>query len=313
MPAAPTGALGKTPGMATVWVIGSLNVDRGWRVARHPTVGETILGEMLPLAAGGKGLNQAVAAHRVGAEVVLVGQVGDDADGRWLTSLAADEGIDATGVGVSTEVPTGSALIVVAGDGANTVTVDPGANATLAVGPGLAIAAGDVVVAQLEVPVDAVRAAFDVARAVGATSVLNPSPVGEGRSLVPLADVVVVNQAEAADLADVPIAAAGPTGALAQAEVIADAAVRPGQVVVVTLGADGVVAISPDGEVSVPGTPVDAIDTTGAGDCFLGVLAAGLADRLPLEQAMVRANQAASIAVTRNGTVAAMPTAPELD
>lgn len=305
-------AIDHTAGVHTVWVVGSLNVDRGWHVARHPAVGETILGSMLAPAPGGKGLNQAVAARRVGAEVVLVGQVGEDADGRWLARLAADEGIDATGLAVTHEAPTGSALIVVADDGANTVTVDPGANASLAVGPGLAVAEGDVVVAQLEVPVDAVRAALDVARAVGAISILNPSPLGEGRALVPTADVVVVNQAEAAELAGASGEAADAVEAVAQALAIAAIAERPGQVVVVTLGADGVVAVGPDGQVVVPGTRVDAVDTTGAGDCFLGVLAAGLAEGLELEPALRRANRASAIAVTRTGTVAAMPTAAEL-
>ena len=304
--------------MATVWVIGSLNVDRGWRVHRHPLVGETVLGQVVPPAAGGKGLNQAVAAVRAGAAVALVGRVGDDDEGRWLVGLAAAEGIDVAGVGTTAQQPTGSALIVVAADGSNTVTVDPGANATLSVGPGLGIAEGDVVVAQLEVPVDAVRKAFAVARAVGATSILNPSPIGEGRSLVPLADVVVVNQAEAAELAGVGEQAGNAVEALAQALAIAghDASGAAGgtlaQTVVVTLGADGVAAAGPAGQVSVPGIAVEPVDTTGAGDCFLGVLAASLAEGRDLDAALARANQAASIAVTRQGTVAAMPYDVEL-
>ncbi|QXC62173.1 ribokinase [Aquihabitans sp. G128] len=305
--------------MSRVWVIGSLNVDRGWRVARHPHVGETILGEVVAPAPGGKGLNQAVAAVRVGADVALVGRVGDDDDGRWLASLAAGEGIDVGGVGTALDHATGSALIVVAADGANTVTVDPGANATLAVGPGLAIEAGDVVVAQLEVPVDAVRAAFDAARAVGATCLLNPSPLGAGRSLVPSADVVVLNQAEAAELAGVGEEATDAVAAIGQALAIAghDASGAGGgalrQTVVVTLGARGVAAAGPGGQVSLAGVVADVVDTTGAGDCFLGVLAAGLADGLPLEPALDRANRAAAIAVTRVGTVAAMPYDVELD
>ncbi|CAN5610684.1 ribokinase [soil metagenome] len=305
--------------MARVWVIGSLNVDRGWRVDRHPSVGETIVGEMVAPAAGGKGLNQAVAAVRMGADVVLVGRVGDDDDGRWLTALAAAEGIDVSGVATSPDRPTGSALIVVDAQGANTVTVDAGANATLVVGPGLAVSSGDVVVAQLEVPVDAVRAAFDVARAVGATSILNPSPIGAGRSLVPLADVVVVNQAEAAALAGVgsqagdAVAAIGQALAIAAHDATGAAGGELGQTVVVTLGADGVAAARPGGRVSVPGIAAEAVDTTGAGDCFLGVLAAGLAEGLALEPALDRANRAAAVAVTRLGTVAAMPYDVELD
>ncbi len=294
--------------MGKVWVIGSLNVDRGWRVVRHPVVGETVLGEVVPTMPGGKGLNQAVAARRMGAEVVLVGEVGDDADGQWLTEVASGEGIDVSAVGTDRERATGTALIVVAADGANTVTVDPGANAALVVGPGLAVARGDVVVAQLEVPVVAVRAGFEIARAVGATSIINPSPLGEGRALVPEADVVVVNQAEAAALADATREAHDATDALSQARSIAG----PDQTVVVTLGAGGVVAVTPDGEVTIPGIVVRAVDTTGAGDCFLGVLASGLAEGRGLEPSLRRANRAAAIAVTRVGTVAAMPRDAEL-
>ncbi len=304
--------MGHTAGMGRVWVVGSLNVDRGWQVARHPAVGETVLGEVLAPAPGGKGLNQAVAARRVGADVALVGQVGDDADGRWLVALAAGEGIDVSGITVTRDRPTGSALIVVAADGANTVTVAPGANATLAAGAaGPAPAATDVVVAQLEVPVEAVRAAFDLARAAGATAVLNPSPIGAGRALVPDVDVVVVNQAEAAELAGAPLAATT-SEAMAQAEHLAGLARRPGQTVVVTLGEGGAVAVGPEGPIVVAGERVTAVDTTGAGDCFLGVLAAGLAEGRPLADVLLRANRAAALAVTRAGTVAAMPTAAEL-
>ena len=294
--------------MGTVWVVGSLNVDRGWRVARHPEVGETVLGQMLAPAAGGKGLNQAVAARRMGAAVTLVGQVGADDDGTWLRRIAAGEGIDPSAVVVTPDHPTGSALIVVADDGANTVTVDPGANAALVVGPGLAVSARDVVVAQLEVPVEAVRAAFETARAVGATTVFNPSPVGEGRSLLPLADVVVLNQAEAAELAGARHCAHTADEAIAQARTIA----RTGQTVVVTLGADGVVAIRDERPTTVPGVEVVAVDTTGAGDCFLGVLASGLAAGEALGVAVARANRAAAVSVTREGTVAAMPTPADL-
>ena len=364
--------------MAKVWVIGSLNVDRGWRVARHPLVGETVLGEMLAPAPGGKGLNTAVAARRAGAEVVLVGAVGGDADGRWLRGLAADEGIDCSRVVTSTDRATGSALIVIGNDGANTVTVDAGANATLDVTvdaggnatlwstPGLVadLGADDVVVAQLEVPVAAVAAAFDAARAVGARSVLNPSPIGDGVALVAQADVVVVNQPEAASLAGADRPARTVAEALVQARAVAagmvpdpverpdagragpasgpveeggagvDRDLLPGQVgdvgsqvvraassregpvvrtVVVTLGEAGVVAVGPDGEEVVAGRQVEVVDTTGAGDCFCGVLAATLAAGHPLAAALERANRAAALAVGLLGTVAAMPNAAAID
>ena len=295
--------------MGRVWVVGSLNVDRPWRVARHPQVGETVTGEVLAPIPGGKGLNQAVAARRMGADVALVGVVGPDADGTWLRAVAVEEGIDvgALVTAADPQVTTGTALIVIADDGANTVTVAPGANALLEA-DGLAIAAGDVVVAQLEVPVEAVGRAFAAARAVGARTVLNPSPVGVGASLAAEADVVVVNEHELAAL-DGGAVPGSPAEAAARAAGLASDA----RSVVVTLGASGAVADGPAGGLVVAGSQVDAVDTTGAGDCFLGVLAAALAGGSPVPDAVRRANRAAALSVTRLGTVAAMPTAAEVD
>ncbi|WP_421119904.1 ribokinase [Aquihabitans daechungensis] len=294
--------------MGRVIVVGSLNVDRPWRVERHAEVGETVVGTMLDPVPGGKGLNQAVAAARSGAHVALVGSVGDDDDGVWLRGVAADDHIDLAYLASVLDVPTGSALIVVDDLGANTVTVSSGANAR-AGWPGASLASGDVVCAQLEVPVDAVAAALLAAHEAGARSVLNPSPIGLGVSLVPAADVVVVNQHEAAALVGPDAApASDAAGALAHA-----AAIRTGeQIVVVTLGADGVVSSGPSGDHVVAGRPVHAVDTTGAGDCFLGVLAGSLATGQDLLPALERANLAAAISVGRPGTVGAMPHSAEL-
>ena len=290
--------------MGRVWVVGSLNVDRPWHVGRHPAVGETVVGEMLRPVPGGKGLNQAVAAARscsVGFSVSLVGAVGDDDDGYLLKITAQEDQVEDDGVVIHPALPTGSALIVVDDDGANTVTVSVGANAST-VWPEVALQPTDVVCAQLEVPVEAVAAALLAAHDAGARSVLNPSPVGSGVALVPSADIVVVNQYEAAALA-------GFEGdALTQAAAIRTAE----QIVIVTLGADGVVSSGPSGDHVVAGIHVHAVDTTGAGDCFLGVLAASLAEGLDLLPALERANLAASISVTRAGTVGAMPYAAEL-
>jgi ribokinase len=309
-------APGAGAGDGRVWVVGSLNVDRAWQVARHPRVGETIGGSARPPAPGGKGLNQAVAAARAGADVVLVGRVGDDEDGRWLAAVAAAEGIDVSRIAVDRDRPTGAALVVVAADGSNTVTVDAGANAALAVdadapdGPLAGLAPGDVVVAQLEVPVAAVAAAFAAARAAGACTVLNPSPLVDGASLALDADVVVVNELEAASLAGgEPEPAASADDAMARARSFAG----DGQLVVVTRGAEGLVATGPDGDRVIDGVPVSPVDTTGAGDCFLGVLAAGLAEQRRLRDVLERANRAAAISATTAGTVASMPTAAEID
>lgn len=301
--------------MGRVWVVGSLNVDRPWRVPRHPDVGETIVGDQLAPLPGGKGLNQAVAASRMGAEVVLVGSVGDDADGEWLVGVAAAEGIDVGAVVRSQVAPTGSALIVIDDAGANTVTVAAGANAALAVGE-LGFSPGDVVVAQLEVPVAAVASAFRQARSAGATTVLNPSPVGESGDLLDLADVLVVNQHEAAALGLFRPACTEPPERWVRAD--RTEAGEGGATVVVTLGAEGCVAWGPhvgdstDQVVEVAGIAAEVVDTTGAGDCFLGVLATGMAGQLPFADALDRANRAAAVSVGRLGTVPAMPTLADL-
>ena len=230
-----------------------------------------------------------------------MGCVGDDDDGRRLRTIAADEGIDLAHVRTEPDLPTGSALIVVAADEANTVTVAPGANAAAAWAE-VSLGPNDVVCAQLEVPAETVAAALLAAHEAGARSVLNPSPIGVGVSLVPSADVVVVNEHEAADLAGF---AGDPT---LQAE-----AIRTGdQTVVVTLGAKGVVSVGPSGNHVVGGVHVHPVDTTGAGDCFLGVLAASLATGGEVVVALERANRAAAVAVTRAGTVDAMPHAADL-
>ncbi|MGI8757610.1 MAG: ribokinase [Acidimicrobiales bacterium] len=292
-----------------VWVVGSLNVDRGWRVPRHPGVGETVLGHALEPAPGGKGLNQAVAACRMGADVSLVGCVGDDDEGRWLSGLAAEYGIDTSALTVTTAARTGSALIVIDAEGANTVIVDASANATFTLDAPLGVARGDIVVAQLEVQPGVVATAFAEAHQVGARTLLNPSPPGTGRSVLAGADIVVVNQSEACELAEEASTAETSEQALDQARAIGVG----DQAVVVTLGAAGVVAAGPEGAVTLPGVTVAVVDTTGAGDCFLGVLAAALVAGSSLASALERANRASALAVTRMGTVAAMPTAAELD
>jgi ribokinase len=288
-----------------VVVVGSLNVDRPWRVGRHPVVGETVPGRRLDPLPGGKGLNLAVAARRMEVEVALVGAVGDDPDGTWLRRVATDEDLDTAGVLTVPGRPTGSALIVVDDGGANTVTVDVGANGEVEV-PALRLAADDVLVAQLEVPLAAIGAAFAQAAAVGARRLLNPSPIGPGTELVGEVEVVVVNELEAAALARSSVAdvLADPVGA-------ARALAGDGQLVVVTLGGSGAAAW--DGTAHrVDAVAGEVVDTTGAGDCFGGVLAAGLAAGLDVAVALARANRAAALAVTRLGTVPAMPRLAEL-
>lgn len=294
-----------------VVVVGSANVDLVVDVPRHPRGGETILGGDLRRTAGGKGANQAVAAARAGGAVTsFVGALGrDDAADLLLGSLES-AGVR-TDVVRRVEAPTGTALITVSPDGENAIVVAPGANARVAVGGEQAerVRAADVVLAQLEVPLEAVTAAARARRA-GAVLVLNAAPSRDlPAELWRELDVLVVNEHEAADLAS----AAGSSGRPETPEALADALLARVPAVVVTLGPDGsLVARRGAAAVRVPGMRVDAVDTTGAGDTYCGVLAAALARGADLVDAARLATAAAALAVTRPGAQDAVPTAADV-
>jgi ribokinase len=285
-----------------VVVVGSANVDLVVPVERHPAGGETVLGGTLTRTPGGKGANQAVAAARAGgAATSMVGAVGrDDAADLLLASLTG-AGVD-VGAVARTDVPTGTALITVDAAGENAIVVAPGANGQVAVDAAARalLSDADVVLAQLEIPLDVVLEAAR-ARRTGVPLVLNAAPSRDlPDALWREVDVLVVNEHEARDLA-------GPGTA------------DPGRsllhrvpAVVVTLGGAGSVVLrrgAPD--VRVPGRRVTVVDTTGAGDTFCGVLAAGLARGADLAAAARSAGAAAALAVTRPGAQAAVPTAAE--
>jgi len=269
--------------MGRVFVLGSLNVDLVTRVERHPRPGETLLGEGLARFAGGKGANQAVAARLAGADVVMLGAVGDDDGGAAYRRRLAALGIDAGPVSVEPGAVTGHALITVDAAGENVIVVVPGANAAVSAGHLSALdeaGPGDVLLASLEVPVAAVAAAVRRATGAGARVVLNLAPYAAlPHDVVALADPVVVNEHEALALAD--------------------AGQVPGSLLV-TFGAngaawDGIPAPAvgvPDGEV---------LDTTGAGDAFCGALAAALARGLGRDLALAAAMEAGAEAVRRPG------------
>jgi ribokinase len=280
---------------------------------RHPAVGETVLGTDLRLAPGGKGANQAVAAACLGVEALLVGNVGSDAFGQTLVEFLTAHDVKLDGLAVVPQ-PTGTALIVVGPASQNTIVVVPGANATLDRGAveRIRLEPEDVVVAQYEIPLDVVGAALEQARSVGARSILNPAPaVVTDPDLIELADVVVVNETELALLtgAAPPAGPASPEWALRAALGLRR---HPDQMVVATLGRDGVVAAAGDAALRVAGRAVTAVDSTGAGDCFVGTLASSLGAGAPLEEALAFANAAASISVQRPGAAPSMPSLAEV-
>lgn len=272
-----------------VAVVGSANLDLVATTARHPAPGETVLGHSYAEYAGGKGLNQAIAASRAGATVAFVGAVGTDAAGEHLLAVAAADGLDVAGVHRRTDQPTGRALIVVDDDAENSIVVVPGANATV---DGSGVPSAHVTVAQLEVPVEAVTRAFASARAAGGRTVLNPSPATDlPMSLLAACDVVVPNEHELELLGGVDRLLGAGVG-----------------VVVVTRGAQGVVVHHADGRrLEVPAVPVEVVDTTGAGDATCGHLAARIAAGDDVDTAVRWAVAAGALAVTVAGAVPSLP------
>ena len=288
-----------------VIVLGSANVDMVLGVERYPGPGETVVATGHREAPGGKGLNQAVAAARAGARTTLVAAVGDDDAGRSLLGTLRDEHVDTSALDVVAS-PTGRAVVIVQPSGENTIVVVSGANAGLSLGDHArsVLTGGSVLVAQLEVPLPVVEEAFRAARAAGVTTVLNAAPaLPVTDALLGDVDVLVVNEHEATLLA-------GGTDPVAAATRLCERARRT----VVTLGADGAVLVDATGVLtSVPGIPAEAVDTTGAGDAFVGNLAAALARRLPLDDAVELAVAAGSVTVERSGAALAAPTRGETD
>jgi ribokinase len=298
--------------VSRVFVVGSINIDVVATTERHPRPGETVSGTELHFVPGGKGANQAVAAHRAEAETVMVGRLGEDDFGDQLEAFLREEGLDLAHVRREAELPTGTALVTVAGP-QNTIVVVAGANGALGAGEALALpfTSEDVVLAQFEVPLDTVEAALSHGRRQGATTVLNPSPAQEcPPGLLEQADVLVVNEIELAFLAS-----ADETALESDDDVAAAARglrTRESQLIVTTLGDAGVLALDRDEVIRAEGRPVEAVDSTGAGDCFTGNLAAELSRDAPLSAAVETANVAASLCVQSFGAGVSMPRLAEV-
>ena len=291
-------------------VVGSINLDLIATVERLPKPGETVPGDGFSTAPGGKGANQALAARRAGAEVRMVGAVGRDGFAEQALSLLRAGGVDLQAVRVA-ETATGIALILVEAAGENVIAIVPGGNGTLSPDDtrGAGLAQGDHLLLQLEVPLETVGAALAAARQAGAVSVLNTAPFrAEAADLLGEADVVVANETEFDLYAD----ALSLAGAGREAR-MQDFCARTGRAIVVTLGADGVVAATPAGIVRAAGLAIVPVDTVGAGDTFCGYLAAGLQAGLGLEQAMRRAAVAGSLACLKPGAQPSIPVAAEVD
>jgi ribokinase len=277
-------------------VVGSLNMDLVLGVEELPSKGQTLLSRSRERSPGGKGANQAVALARLGARVAMVGAVGDDPDGAELLAALAAAGVATGQVSVRPRVPTGLAVVCVTPDGDNAIVVAAGANAGLLPGDvaaaAPAFAGAGLLLAQLEVPPETVLAAARAGREAGALVVLNAAPARElPAGLLGQVDVLVVNDGEAAALA-------GPVDPRDAAARLRD---RGPRVVVVTLGGRGCLVAEEGGVTALPADQVEAVDTTGAGDCFAAALGFGLAEGRGARPAARLAAAAAALAVTRPG------------
>jgi len=288
-------------------VVGSANVDMTVRVARLPARGETVLGDALHTAPGGKGANQAVAARRAGGDVTFVGCVGDDALGDTALAALRTDGVDVSHVTRASGAATGVALITVDTSGENTIAVAPGANALLAPHhverAADVIAAADVLLLQLETPLDAVEAALGIAAHRGTRVVLDPAPAPArplDRRLLGTVAALTPNRAEAARLVGAERADDETLHDVAATLLAAGVGA-----VIVTLGADGALVATARAMSRLPAFPVRAVDATGAGDVFSGALAVALAEGREILDAARFAGAAAALSVTRLGAQAA--------
>ncbi|MFF3912572.1 ribokinase [Streptomyces sp. NPDC001852] len=292
--------------MTHIVVLGSTNMDLVTYVAKAPQRGETVTGREFHTIPGGKGSNQAIAAARAGATVSMIGAVGNDAFGLRLRDTLEHSGVD-TDFLRTVEGPSGTAHIVVDDEGANSIVVIPGANGTvdhLSPGDEGLIASADTLLLQLEIPLRAVVLGAAAARRHGVRTVLTPSPAQPlPPELLAATDLLVPNEYEAVTL----------TGRTDPREAAA-ALLELVPQVVVTLGATGSLYLARGTDpLVIPAPTVTAVDSTGAGDTFVGALAVALAEEKPVREALSWAAAAAALSVQRAGASASMPYRPEID
>jgi ribokinase len=291
-----------------VFVVGSINQDFVLSVERRPEPGETVTEAQLSKGNGGKGANQAAAAALLGAGVTFLGRVGDDGFGEPLVEALADKGVDTGLIEASPGWSTGTAFITLTPDGENAITVAPGANRSLTTDDvdeaSDAIGGARVLVAQMEVPLEVVLRAVEVAARQGTRALVNLAPMREvPRKLLAKLDPLVVNEHEAAFLLGEKVE--GVEGALSAAPELLELGPKSA---VITLGKEGAVFSDGDSTSHVPSPEVEVVDTTGAGDAFVGALASRLARDASLEDAVAYAARAGAAAVTKEGAQGALPT-----
>lgn len=299
--------------MGKILVIGSLNIDMVMKVDHMPTAGETILCDGMKLVAGGKGANQACAAGRLGTDVTMLGAIGNDSHGEMQRDSLQRSGVDVSGLITKESVSTGTAFITVNKEGNNSIVVVQGANAQftpedIEVHRDL-LEECEIVILQLEIPMDTVLYAVKLARTLGKTVILDPAPVPEHfpEELYQYVDIIKPNESELSRLTGI----ADAQNHLEEAvQIVKDHGVKN---VLVTLGGDGVyLDTENESPVHIPAKKVKVVDTTAAGDSFTAALAAMLLEGKTLKEAAEFANQVSAIVVTREGAQDSIPTLQEV-
>ena len=304
-----------THGIKRIVVIGSSNTDMVIRTKNLPRPGETVLGGTFFMNAGGKGANQAVACARLGGAVTFVCKTGNDVFGHQAYQLFDDEGIDPSYVFSDPKNPSGVALILVDDNAENSIAVASGSNSDLVtadIDNSLdAIENSEIVLMQLEIPIKTIEYAAQIAKSRGKMVILNPAPAPTEPlplSILKNIDLITPNETEAELISGIPVV--DETSAIAAAKRMAELGVKK---IIITMGSKGAMLYE-DGEAElIPSIRVKAVDTTAAGDCFNGALTIAISEGRSLKDAVLFANRAAAISVTRPGAQVSMPYRHEVD
>ena len=304
-----------THGIKRIVVIGSSNTDMVIRTKNLPRPGETVLGGTFFMNAGGKGANQAVACARLGGAVTFVCKTGNDVFGHQAYQLFDDEGIDPSYVFSDPKNPSGVALILVDDNAENSIAVASGSNSNLVtadIDNSLdAIENSEIVLMQLEIPIKTIEYAAQIAKSRGKMVILNPAPAPTEPlplSILKNIDLITPNETEAELISGIPVV--DETSAIVAAKRMAELGVKK---IIITMGSKGAMLYE-DGEAElIPSIRVKAVDTTAAGDCFNGALTIAISEDRSLKEAVLFANRAAAISVTRPGAQVSMPYRHEVD